>query len=130
VCDLEIPGHAQMPLEMKANRLVKSVEQNPPYKLTAANLTKKFYSFGGNTKVHYRVHDSLPLNVFLNQMNSVHNFTPYFLKICFEIMLPPKQIFQVVFPLQVFRPDSTSISHLPHTFFMILSCHPQFDNPT
>jgi hypothetical protein len=33
-----------------------------------------------NTKIHYRVQNSLPLTSILSQINQLHNFPPYFSK--------------------------------------------------
>jgi len=56
-------------------------------KLKVAQLVKKFPL---NPKVYYCVHKSPPLDLILNQLNSVHIFVSHSFKINFDILLPAK----------------------------------------
>jgi hypothetical protein len=58
---------------------------------------------------------------FLNQMNPVHNFSPYFPKIYYNIILS-STLWSSEWSFHVFRPTFSPISHLPHACYMYLIC--------
>lgn len=66
---------------------VNNVGQSVLEKLLVAMLARKTPPFM-KPKVVYCVHVNPPLDPFLSQINPVHNFTPCFFKICFNIILP------------------------------------------
>jgi hypothetical protein len=69
-----------------------------------------------NPKVHYRVHDRLPMNRILMQLNSVQNYS---LNIHINIILlstPRYHKWSLLFKLTNW--DFVNISHLPHACYI------------
>jgi hypothetical protein len=87
--------------------ITDSVEQSPSWEANDHS-AKKFYSIYGPPKVHYHVHNSLPLVPILSQMNPLHTFPHYVSKIHYNI------IFRVVSSLPNFQPKfCTYFSYFP-----------------
>jgi hypothetical protein len=66
--------------------VIKSIEQKPSREGNSHSVSQIPCRLW-NTKVHYHVCESPPQAPILSQMNPVHNFTPYFLKIHSNIIL-------------------------------------------
>jgi len=61
------------------------MEQSPSREVTTHSANQEIPYLKRNLKVHYRVHKSSSIVPILSQMNSVHNFTPCFFKIHFNM---------------------------------------------
>jgi hypothetical protein len=68
--------------------LNNSMQQSRRWKADSYSASQDIPRLLRNTKIHYRVHKSLPLIPILSQMNSVHKFTQYCPKIHSNIILP------------------------------------------
>jgi hypothetical protein len=66
-------------------------------KLIVTQLVKEYPAFLWNSKVHYRVHKSPPLNPFLSQLNSVCPIDPYLPKVHLNVILPPAPSILIIF---------------------------------
>jgi len=73
-------------------------------KLTVSQPVKKFPTFYGTQKVHYRIHNSPPPVPILSQINPVHANISDFLKTCFNTILPLQLDFKVISFPQVSTP--------------------------
>jgi hypothetical protein len=60
-----------------------------PCEVTRRSASQEILCILCNTFFQYHVHKSKPLVSILCQMNTVHNLTPFFFKIYFNIILPP-----------------------------------------
>jgi hypothetical protein len=58
-------------------------------KLTVVHLVKNFSHLLWNLKIQYCIHESLPPVHIVSHMNQVHTLLPSFIRICFNIILPP-----------------------------------------
>jgi len=78
-----------------------------------------------NPKFHYRVHMSRLLDPILSPLNSAHLFTPYILKIHFNIILPPT----CILPSGVFPSGfPTKFLQVFLAFYLSYSSHPTLEN--
>jgi hypothetical protein len=77
-------------------------------------LIKKYPAFLWNPEVHYRVHESPPLDSILSQLNPVNPSDPHLPKIHRNVILPstPRSS-QWPFPLGPPSQNSVNTSHLP-----------------
>jgi len=57
------------------------MEQGPSWEVNSHSGSQQITCLLLNPKVHYRVHNTPPLVPIHSQMNPVHTFSPYFLKI-------------------------------------------------
>jgi len=81
------------------------------------------------TEDSLKFHNSLTLVSTLSQMNPVHNITPYFCKIYFNIVLQstsmsPKRYFSSRLPTKIMREILVSLIHntwLAHLSFLVLT---------
>jgi len=71
------------------NCKIYSMEQSSSSKVNSSFTCQECTRISWNPKIHYRVHKSPSLVPILNQISSVHNLQSYFLKIHFNITLPP-----------------------------------------
>jgi hypothetical protein len=81
--------------------------------------THKIYRLLWNPDVHYRVHKSPPLVPILSQMNTLHNFPPYFPKIHANIIFPSmlrSSAWSLLFRLS--GQGFVCFSHLSHACYM------------
>jgi hypothetical protein len=72
-------------------------------KVIVSLLDNKLHAFLFDTKMHYCLQKSPPLDPIVNQINLVHKFTPYLCKINFNMILPstsrlPKLFLPSIFP--------------------------------
>jgi len=72
------------------------------------------------SKIHYRVHESLPIDTVLNKLKLIHNFIPYFCMINFNIIIPSMPM------SQIFRPKCNI--YFTHVCYMSLPSHPSWFN--
>jgi hypothetical protein len=68
--------------------LTNSTELRTPWEGASRSATHEYQNILGNPKVHYHVHNSLPLAHILSQMNPVYTTPFYFSKIHFNIIHP------------------------------------------
>jgi len=69
-------------------------------KLTVAQLDREILSLLRNSKVHYRVENSLPLDSILSQLSPVHTLATSFSIVHYSIILPPTpQFLKMSLPL-------------------------------
>jgi len=64
------------------------MEQSPLSETISHSASQKIARILWNPKVHYRVHNSSPLDPILSQIEQCHNFPSYFHKIRSNIILP------------------------------------------
>jgi hypothetical protein len=60
--------------------LTKSMERNPASNANKLPASQEISRLSWNTKVHYRVHESLPIISTLSQINPIITFTVYSFK--------------------------------------------------
>jgi hypothetical protein len=63
-----------------------SIELSRFSEANSCSVTQEFLNILRNSKIHYCVHNSLPLASFLSQMNPVRATPSYFSKIYFNIV--------------------------------------------
>jgi hypothetical protein len=73
--------------------LSNSVEQSPSWEVNSYLRSQEIAPILWNLKVHYHIHNSPPLVSTLSKINPVLAHTSYFLKIRFNIILPPMRRF-------------------------------------
>jgi hypothetical protein len=107
------------------------MEQSRSWEANSHSASQEFSCFLWNLKVHCHVRDRLPLIPILSQMNPVHNFSPYFIKIYFNIILPSMPMSsELSLPVRFSDKNSLCISHIFYVCYMPRLCrHPWFDHP-
>jgi len=105
------------------------MKQSPSWEANSHSASQEILHLLWNLKVHYCVHNSLPLFPILSQMHSVHTLPPYFPKIYFTIILPStprssKWTVPFKFSYQIF----VCISGLFHVCYIPYASHPWFDH--
>jgi hypothetical protein len=64
------------------------MKHHPSWKANGSSASLEIPQILWNPKVHYRVHNSLPLAPFLSQINPVHALTSHLFKANFNIIIP------------------------------------------
>jgi len=111
--------------------LTYSMQQSPQSEARQFSASREIPHILWNSKVHYRIHNSLPPVSILSQINPVHATTSHFLKIHLNIILSymsgsSKWSLSLKFPHQ----NSVYNSALPHTCYMPRPLHyPRFHEP-
>jgi hypothetical protein len=75
--------------------------------------------FSKKLEVHYYVHNSLPLDPILSQLNQVQTFKPYFIKLILKLSKHPHPCLEVVSSINAF----ISLCNIPHPTLTHLSDH-------
>jgi hypothetical protein len=82
--DFKLCLHYQIQLTNRTN----SMEQSPSYGDDSCSARQEILLLLLNPTAHYHVHKSPPLVSILSQIYPVHNVTPYYFNINFNIILP------------------------------------------
>jgi hypothetical protein len=61
--------------------LTNAIQQSPSWEADSRPASQEILRHLWNTKVHYRVQNSTPLDLIVDKINPVHILTPHFLKI-------------------------------------------------
>ena len=69
--------------------LSNSTQQSPSWEANSSLASQETPRILWSPKVHYRIHKSHARGPIVSQINHVHASTSYFLKIHFNIILPP-----------------------------------------
>ena len=101
-----------------------SLQQSPSWEANQFSASQEIPRILWNPKVHYRIHKCPPPVPILSQFEPVHTPTSYFLKIHFNIILPPtpgsrKWSLSLTFPHQ----NPVYVHPLPHTRHMPRPSH-------
>ena len=92
--------------------------------MTDPQLAKKFPTFYGTTKVHYRIHKCPPSVPILSHIDPVLTPTSYFLRTYLNIILPSTPgSFKWSFSFRFPHRNPVHASPLPHTCYMARSSH-------
>jgi len=100
------------------------MKQSPSGKANRFSASQELPRILGNSKAHYRIHNSPPPLPILSQLDPVHTPTPYFLKIYRNIIFSSKSgsgkwSLSLRFPHQ----NPVYATPLPHTRYMTLPSH-------
>jgi len=106
------------------------MEQSPSWEANSHSANNEISRLSFNQKVHYCVHNSPPVAPILSQMNPVHTFPRYFLKIHFNIILPTTSMPSAwSLPFRFLNQRIIKI-YLSHSCYMARPSHPPwFDHP-
>jgi len=100
------------------------VEHRPYWETNDLSTSPEIPRLLRNPHVHYRVHNSPPVDPILRQMNPVHNFPSSFPKIHYNIIFPSTSRFSE-WPLSFRFTNQTTvcISHLSHACYIFHPSH-------
>jgi len=95
------------------------MEQSCSWEANNLSANQEFLCFFCNPEVHYRVHKSPPLVPILGQMNPIHNFTVYCLKINSSIIFTSTPTsFEWSLPFRYSNQKSVFLFHVSHVRYM------------
>jgi len=107
------------------NQLASSMDRSPSWEAKSHSAIQDIPHLLWNLKVHYCIHNSLPLVPIQSQINLIHTFPLYFPKIHSNIIFPSMpRSFKWSRPFRFSNHNIVCISYLSHAWYMHHLNHP------